>query len=107
MSEIRLIHSTFSSPRNATEIAEALVERNLAACVNIGRSMESHFVWDGESQTETEIPFLAKSTRARLDDTLEFLRREHPYDCPELLVTEVDHASEAYEDWVLQQVNPE
>lgn len=103
MSDLRLIHSTFESKDDARDLANQLVENRLAACVNLGESVESVYVWDGSIQREDEIPFTAKTTTDRLDEALEFLRDHHPYDCPELLVTSVQETNDDYEQWAREQ----
>jgi periplasmic divalent cation tolerance protein len=103
MSDLRLIHSTFESRENAKTLAEQIVENRLAACVNLGGFVESIYVWEGSPHREEEVPFTAKTTVDRLPDALDFLREHHPYDCPELLVTPVERASDDYENWAKEQ----
>ncbi len=103
MSNLRLIHSTFESKENARSLAQELVKKHLAACVNLGDPIESVYVWEGSIQREDEIPFTAKTTMDRLPDTLNYLRDHHPYDCPELLVTQIEQAHDDYEIWAKEQ----
>lgn len=102
MSDIRFIHSTFENETNAETVGHELVEKNLVGCVNIGSSVTSIFPWEGSIQTETEIPFLAKTTVDQLDEVIAYLRDVHPYDCPEIIVTRTEKVESDYEDWLKQ-----
>lgn len=106
MSDLRLVHSTVESRENAKTLANQLVENRLAACVHLGGPVDSVYVWEGSVCREEEVTFTAKTTDERLEETLDFLRDHHPYDCPELLVTNVDQADDEYEDWAKQQTRP-
>ena len=59
---------TAPNAEEATRIAEMLVERTLAACVQILPPITSIYIWKGEVQRESEILLVAKSTRAKFDD---------------------------------------
>ncbi len=85
-----LIYSTFPSPAEAERIGGALVDRGLAACVNILPGMTAIYVWEGKRQRETEAVMIIK-TRASLADTvIAEARKLHPYTNPALVVLPVD-----------------
>jgi periplasmic divalent cation tolerance protein len=103
MSELRLIHSTFDSRDSAARMAEELVERKLAACVSIGSGVKSYYRWEGELHADQEVPMFVKTREPLVQKTLTLIEENHPYDCPELLVTPVEEASIDYENWVTEQ----
>ncbi len=71
-----------TAPRDtADDLAESLVERRLAACVN-AVDCESVYRWDGEVHRDDEVILLAKTTDDRFDDLAAFVRENHPYDVP-------------------------
>lgn len=101
MSDLRLVHSTIDTREAALELARTIVDENLAGCVNVGgESVTSVYHWDGELQEEAELTLTLKTTRDRVEDLIKRLDDLHPYDCPEILVTKVENASESYETWV-------
>lgn len=84
----------------ATRIAEMLVERKLAACLQILPPMTSIYVWKGEVQRESEILLVAKSTRAKFDELEEAVRAIHSYETPEIIALPIVAGSQAYLSWL-------
>jgi periplasmic divalent cation tolerance protein len=103
-SRTRIVLSHFENKENAMEMGRRLVDERLAACVNVEGPTTSIYRWEGERVEEEEWSMVAKSRREREDDVIAFIQNHHPYDCPEVLVVDVDHASADYEDWVQEQV---
>jgi periplasmic divalent cation tolerance protein len=98
-----LIYSTFPSPEAAERIGGALVERGLAACVNILPGMTSIYVWQGQRHREAETVMIVK-TRAQLADTAVVeARRMHPYTNPALVVLPVSGGSPDFLRWIAEQ----
>ena len=86
----------------AGKLAEELVERGLAACVNILHGIESVYRWKGRIERENEILLLIKSDTAHfgaLEDTISNL---HPYEVPEILAVPVEAGHEPYLEWIDQ-----
>ena len=84
----------------ALEIARALVERKLAACVNVLAECTSVYRWQGKLETAREIPLLIK-TRAEIYDEVEAaVRSLHPYELPEILAVPVERGLPDYLEWV-------
>lgn len=90
----------------AKRIAHMLVEEGLAACVNLGASGLSMYMWKGELEGAEEIPLTMKTTQAMLPALMARLTQLHPYEVPEILVLPVLGGSEAYLNWVRQQTLP-
>jgi len=85
---------------SAGKLARALVEGRLAACVNVGATVESIYHWRGKIETAAEVP-LAIKTRAVLFSEVEAaIRRFHPYELPEIVAVPITHGSTAYLDWI-------
>jgi periplasmic divalent cation tolerance protein len=98
-----LIYSTFPSAAEAERIGGALVDRGLAACVNILPSMTSIYVWDGKRQRDTEAAMIVK-TRASLADTaIAEARKLHPYSNPAFVVLPIDGGSADFLRWIMEQ----
>ena len=86
----------------ARSIAPALHDARLVACANIYAEIESHYVWQGERQVETEVPLALKS-RGDLVPAIEAkVRALHPYDVPPLVAQTMDHVHAPFSDWVAE-----
>jgi periplasmic divalent cation tolerance protein len=86
--------------RAALLLADALVERRLAACVNIIDGCTSVYRWQGAVASEREMPVLIK-TRTRLYQAVEAVICElHPYQLPEIVAIPVQTGSEGYLSWL-------
>ena len=84
----------------ATRIAEKLVERKLAACVQILPAMTSIYVWKGDVQHESEILMIAKSTQGKFADLEAAVRAIHSYETPEIIALPIVAGSPAYLSWL-------
>jgi len=84
----------------ATTLARALLDQRLAACVNIGASIESIYHWCGRIETAVEVPVAIK-TRASLYSNVEAaIRKIHPYDTPEIIAIPIVDGDARYLDWL-------
>ena len=84
----------------AMRIADALVSEGLAACVNIGRHVQSVYRWQGVVEKATEIPLTIKTTAAKQANLIERLIALHPYDVPEAIVVPIIGGYAPYLNWV-------
>ncbi len=105
MSDYLQIVTTTETKDDANRIAAALVERRLAACVQVLGPITSTFRWEGEVQTAEEWQCVAK-TRAALYPQVEAAIRElHTYQVPEIIATPIVAGSRAYLDWIDGEVS--
>jgi periplasmic divalent cation tolerance protein len=104
MTDKRLILTTCGSLEEARSIAQTLVERQLAACVNIAPQIESVYRWQGEVETATEWLLLIKTTAEAFDRLRETLSELHTYELPECIAIAVEDGSAAYLEWMGQSV---
>jgi periplasmic divalent cation tolerance protein len=94
-----VVQTTTSSESEAEAIAELLLARRLAACVQIA-PIRSRYVWKGEIACEEEL-LLAIKTRAEMFDAVcEAIRTRHSYETPEILGIAVVAADPAYLAWL-------
>ena len=100
MSERVVALSTVGTTEDAERIARALVERRLAACVNVVPNVVSVYHWKGEVSRDQELLLVIKTRRERLDALREALVGLHPYELPELVALSVEAGHEPYLAWV-------
>lgn len=98
-----LIYSTFPSVAEAERIGGALVDRGLAACVNILPGMTAIYVWEGKRQSETEAAMIIKTRAELADPVIAEVRKLHPYDNPALVVLPVAGGSADFLRWIAEQ----
>ena len=84
----------------AEKIAHALVERKLAACVNILAGCTSVYRWQGKIETAGEVPLLIKTRAAIYDEVEAAIKSLHPYELPEIIGVPVERGSSDYLEWV-------
>lgn len=84
----------------AERLADMLVEKRLAACVNILAPCRSVYRWKGDVQHDEEHPMLMKTTAERYPALEQALRAAHPYELPEIIAVPVERGLPAYFDWV-------
>jgi periplasmic divalent cation tolerance protein len=104
MTDKRLVLTTCGSLEEARSIAQALVERQLAACVNIAPQIESVYRWQGEIETATEWLLVIKTTADACDRVREALSELHSYELPECIEIAIEDGGAAYLDWIGESV---
>lgn len=103
--ELLVILCTFPDPEQARQIGTALVEKQLAACVNLLPGVESIYRWQGKTETAAEVLAVFKTTRGAFPAFEKALTALHPYEVPEILALEPVAASAAYAAWVRQNTS--
>jgi periplasmic divalent cation tolerance protein len=104
MTEQRLVLTTIGSKGEAEDMAWELVERKLAACVNIIEMQTSIYRWKGEVKSEKECLLLIKTTGATLGELFRAIQELHPYDVPECIALPIEAGTKTYLDWISESV---
>jgi periplasmic divalent cation tolerance protein len=84
----------------AERLAGLLVEKRLAACVNILAPCRSVYRWQGAVRHDEEHPMLIKTTAERYPALEQALRAGHPYELPEIIAVPIERGLPAYLQWV-------
>jgi len=84
----------------ALALARALVDRHLAACVNVMSECESVYRWQGGVESAAEVPVLIKTRADRYPELEAAVRELHPYELPEIIAVPITCGLAAYLDWV-------
>jgi periplasmic divalent cation tolerance protein len=104
MSNQKIVLTTAASREEAEKIAHALVERRLAACVNIVGPIHSVYRWQGKVETAAEELLLIKTTAAQFDAVARAIRELHSYELPECIQLPIESGSAEYLKWIEQSV---
>jgi periplasmic divalent cation tolerance protein len=102
--QLIMVETTVASEPVARRMAAVLIEKKVAACVNVEGPIESHYAWKGTVKADKEFIVRAKTTQARLLDCIEAIKKEHPYELPSILALPVIGANKPYADWVSEFV---
>jgi len=87
----------------AEKLADELIAKRLAACVNILAPCRSVYRWQGAIQHDEEHPMLIKTTAEHYAALEAAIRAGHPYELPEIVALEVDRGLPAYLAWVADE----
>ncbi len=105
MTDCVVITTSLATRDEAHRMAAALIEERLAACVHV-TPIESHYRWDGQIETATELLLTIKTTAARAPAAEARIAALHSYALPEMLIMPVIGGSDAYLDWIAREVIP-
>ena len=99
-SEYTLILTTAGSQEEARKIARALVERRLAACVNIVPGVESVYRWKDKVESAPEWLLVIKTAVAAFDRVRDTIKELHSYELPECIAISIEGGSAEYLAWL-------
>lgn len=101
--EFVLLYSTVPDSDSAERIARALIEAELAACVNVFPPMTSFYRWEGKLETARETAMLIKTRRSLAKRVMDAARPLHPYSVPCFLLLPIDGGNDDYISWARAQ----
>lgn len=104
MSGRLVVLSTVARAEDAERIGRALVERGLAACVNVLPAVTSIYRWKGTLEKEEERLLLIKTRAERFEALKQALVSLHPYEVPEVLALPIADGHQPYLDWLDESV---
>jgi len=95
-----LVFTNLPDGDSAQSLARLLVERRLAACVNVLAPCKSVYRWQDRIEEASEVPLLIKTTAACYDGLEAAIRAHHPYELPEIIAVSVERGLPEYLTWV-------
>ena len=104
MTANKLVLTTTGSCEEAQRIARVLVERQLAACVNIVPGIESIYRWHGKIEHAEECLLLIKTTTSAAERVRDAIKELHSYELPECVCIEIEDGSAEYLKWIGESV---
>jgi periplasmic divalent cation tolerance protein len=99
--EFGVVTTTVSKRDDAERLAELVLAEKLAACVQI-LSLDSRYVWKGETVREPEFMLLVKTRASLFEKVMARIAQEHPYETPELVATQFAAGSAGYLGWIAE-----
>ena len=99
-----IIVSTFPSKQSVTRIANQIVKKKLAACVNITK-ISSVYSWKEKVENKDEYLALFKTTKKNQSTLKKQLKKLHPYDVPEIAEINVESINQPYMKWLVDSTN--
>ena len=97
------VYATFGSEEEAQRIGRQMVERRLAACVNILGPCRSIYRWKGVIEEASEVAALFKTAAMQAPRLIERIAEQHSYEVPAAVVWPIAGAAPGYDDWVVQE----
>ena len=97
------VYTTYPSIVEAEKAGRALLERALAACVNILPGMVSLYRWQGAIERGEEAVMIVKTRASLAEQVRASVKATHPYDTPAILVLPIESVDERYFAWILAE----
>jgi periplasmic divalent cation tolerance protein len=97
------VYTTYPSIVEAEEAGRAIVERRLAACVNILPGMISHYWWQGALERGEEVVMIVKTRASLAEDVCQAVKERHSYTTPAIAVIPLESIDQAYLGWIVAE----
>ncbi|MGD9160969.1 MAG: divalent-cation tolerance protein CutA [Desulfobacteraceae bacterium] len=104
MSDFIQVFITINDRSKAKEIAKTLLDKKLAACVQISGPATSLYRWEGRIVEDEEWLLIVKSGREHYGELEEQVRKVHVYEVPEILAVSVENGNEDYLNWLRKEL---
>ena len=100
-----IVVSNLPDQDSATRLAEILISRGQAACVNVLAPCTSIYRWQDKTENTQEVPLLIKTTQEKYADVERTIRAHHPYELPEIISVPIAGGLPAYLDWFSKETS--
>lgn len=104
MSEYIQVITTTDKKENAKIIARGIVEKRLAACVQVVGPITSTYWWDNNIEESEEWLLIMKSQKNLYKELEEAIKEIHTYEVPEILSSPVIAGNQSYLDWIGKEI---
>lgn len=99
-----VVINTVPNDETAQVIASGLIERNLAACVQVLNPCQSFYRWEGKVEVDKEVLLIIKTTETAYKNVESFILNNHSYDVPEIIALPIKKGLPDYLNWLAQEV---
>lgn len=100
-----IILSTVLSQQEGESIATELVDKKLAACVNIIPKLTSVYRWQGKVHKDNELLLIIKTNQLKERQVYDYIKNMHSYDTPEIITIDINNIDEKYANWLNSAIN--
>jgi periplasmic divalent cation tolerance protein len=100
-----LVYTTWPSIVEAERAGRTIVERRLAACVNILPGMISHYWWEGKIERAEEAVMIVKTHAALADTVRQAVKELHSYQTPSIMFLPVENVDPDYHAWIVKETS--
>lgn len=98
------VYCVFANVAEAERIGRTVIERRLAACINILAPCRSIYRWEGGVETAEEVPAILKTSADAVDRLMTTIAEMHSYSVPAIAVLPIERLSSDYADWVAASI---
>ena len=98
-----LVYTTWPSIVEAERAGRAILEKRLAACVNILPGMISHYWWHGKIERAEEVVMIVKTRAALAEAVRQAVKKLHSYETPSIMVLPVESVDADYYRWIVEE----
>jgi len=100
-----LIKTTYpNTPRECKKFIQWIIGGRLAWCVNRINNVKSFYMWEGKITSSSELILLIKTLPEKKEKLLSYIKKNHPYDTPEISILEME-SDEKYNEWMNSIIN--
>jgi len=100
----QIILCTCPDIESAKAIAQQLVEKKHAACVNIIPNVISVYSWQDKIESDNEVQLIIKTQTDKFNDVADEIKRLHRYDTPEIIAMNIQQGDNNYLNWIIESL---
>jgi len=100
----KLVYITYPDAASARKAAKTILERKLAACINILPKISSLYLWKGKVQEEEEVVMIVKTTLDQIQKLKKLVEKKHPHEVPCCVVIDISDGHKPFLDWISESV---
>ena len=101
--KIYFIYVNFKSIKEAKKMSFKIVKNKFAACVNIIPTIYSTYEWKKKTFIDKECSMIIKTSKSKVEKAINFIRRNHSYECPAISAFPIKKSHKDFEEWVTDQ----
>lgn len=103
MESIAIISTTVEKKDDAEKLLDKLFEKKLIGCAQLSGPMSSYYRWNGKMTNSVEYKLQLKTTLQRREQVFDLLKKQHPYEIPEIICSRIDSVNHEYFEWLKRE----
>ena len=101
--EFLLVQTSCPDKESAVALAQEIIKKKVAACVNVLPEVTSFYEWKGDVKQDSEILLLIKTQKSRYLDLQAVICESHPYELPEVIAVTITDALPEFLSWIREE----